>query len=333
MNEQIPKEMRFIDMNGSGGPEVLVPARGPVPVPAEGEVLIKVAAAGVNGPDVIQRQGRYPAPRGASPILGLEIAGTVVAHGQGVTEPAIGAEVCALVSGGGYAEYCTASAQHCLPVPASLSLVEAASLPETFFTAWTNLFERGRLKPGEWFLVHGGTSGIGTAAIQLASAFGAKVLATAGSDEKCAFCEKLGATKAINYRNEDFVAAVKALTEKRGVDLILDMVGGSYMERNIQALATEGRLVQIAFLEGSKIEFDFMPVMLKRLTVTGATLRVRCVAEKAAIAQALQEQVWPLLETGRIHPVIDTVLPLEQAAEAHRLMAENHIGKIMLRVT
>jgi NADPH:quinone reductase len=330
----LPSEMKFIDMTGPGGPEVLVLAVGKLPEPGPGEVLVRVRAAGINRPDVIQRLGKYPAPRGASPILGLEIAGTVVGQGEGVTEPEIGAEICALVSGGGYAEYCTAPAANCLPVPKALSPVEAAALPETFFTVWTNVFERGRLKPGESFLVHGGTSGIGTTAIQLAHAFGARVFATAGSDEKCAVCEKLGAEKAINYRSQDFVEEVKALTQKKGVDLILDMVGGSYLERDVQALAVEGRLVQIAFLAESKVTFDFMPMMLKRLTLTGSTLRIRSIAEKAGIARSLREKVWPLLESGQVKPVVHEVFPLAEAAAAHRLMeSSQHIGKIVLSVS
>ena len=329
----LPKTMIFIRTERFGPPEVLLPAEMDVPAPGRGEVLIKVAAAGVNRPDVIQRTGHYPPPPGASDVLGLEVAGVVVGMGEGVTEPALGEQVCALVISGGYAEYCVAPAALCLPVPAPLSLIEAAGLPETCFTVWTNVFERGRLQAGESFLVHGGTSGIGTTAIPLARALGARVFATAGSAEKCQVCRDLGAEIAINHRSEDFVAVVKAATGRRGVDVILDMVGGDYIQRNISALAPDGRLVQIAFLKGSKAELDLMPVMLKRLTVTGSTLRARPVAEKASIAAALKAKVWPLLEAGQLKPVIHTTLPLAQAAEAHRLMESNrHIGKIILTV-
>jgi NADPH:quinone reductase len=296
----VPNEMRYIAARGAGGPEVLAVARGPVPQAAAGQVLIKVAYAGVNRPDVMQRRGLYPPPPGASPIIGLEVAGHVAACGAGVTGIGEGDAVCALVAGGGYAEYCPAPAPQCLPVPKGLSLVAAAALPETFFTVWTNVFDRGRLKAGETFLVHGGTSGIGTTAIQLADAAGARVFATAGSDEKCAFCEKLGAEAAINYRNQDFVEVARRLTGGKGVDLILDMVGGSYVARNLRALAVEGRLVQIAFQEGSEIRVDLLPIMVKRLTVTGSTLRPRSVAEKGAIAAALKATVWPLIEAGRV---------------------------------
>ncbi|HOT81687.1 MAG TPA: NAD(P)H-quinone oxidoreductase [Candidatus Defluviicoccus seviourii] len=329
----LPKTMIFIRTERYGPPEVLLPAEMDVPAPGKGEVLIKVAAAGVNRPDVIQRTGHYPPPPGASDVLGLEVAGIVVGTGEGVTEPALGEQVCALVISGGYAEYCVAPAALCLPVPAPLSLIEAAGLPETCFTVWTNVFERGRLQAGESFLVHGGTSGIGTTAIPLAKALGARVFATAGSAEKCQVCRDLGAEIAINHRSEDFVAVVKAATGRRGVNVILDMVGGDYIQRNISALAPDGRLVQIAFLKGSKAELDLMPVMLKRLTVTGSTLRARPVAEKASIAAALRAKVWPLLEAGQLKPVIHTTLPLAQAAEAHRLMESNrHIGKIILTV-
>ena len=329
----LPKTMIFIRTERYGPPEVLLPAEMDVPAPGKGEVLIKVAAAGVNRPDVIQRTGHYPPPPGASDVLGLEVAGVVVGTGEGVTEPALGEQVCALVISGGYAEYCVAPAALCLPVPAPLSLIEAAGLPETCVTVWTNVFERGRLQAGESFLVHGGTSGIGTTAIPLAKALGARVFATAGSAEKCQVCRDLGAEIAINHRSEDFVAVVKAATGRRGVDVILDMVGGDYIQRNISALAPDGRLVQIAFLKGSKAELDLMPVMLKRLTVTGSTLRARPVAEKASIAAALKAKVWPLLEAGQLKPVIHTTLPLAQAAEAHRLMESNrHIGKIILTV-
>jgi putative PIG3 family NAD(P)H quinone oxidoreductase len=323
--------MRYVTATGSGAAEVMRLAEGPVPRPGPGEVLIKARGAGVNRPDVLQRMGAYPPPPGASPILGLEVAGTVAAVGVGVTEPAVGAEICALVPGGGYAEYCLAPAPHCLPVPRSLSLLEAASVPETFFTVWTNVFERGGLEAGETFLVHGGTSGIGTTAIQLAHAFAARVLATAGSDDKCAFCRKIGAGAAINYKTEDFVAEVKRLTEGKGVNLILDMVGGPYLEKNLRCLALEGRLVQIAFLQASKVELDFLPMMLKRLTLTGSTLRPRSVAEKAAIAAALRQKVWPLLDEGSVKPVIHRIFPLAEVVAAHRLMeSSQHIGKILL---
>jgi NADPH2:quinone reductase len=307
---------------------------GATPRPGPGEVLIKVHTAGVNRPDVLQRQGGYPPPAGASPILGLEVAGTIVATGGDAAPWRVGDEVCALVAGGGYAEYCVAPAPQCLPVPKGMTVADAAALPETFFTVWTNVFQRGRLGRGETLLVHGGTSGIGTTAIQLAHAFGARVLATAGSDEKCAFCEKIGADRAINYRAANFAEAVKELTGGKGADVILDMVGGPYLERNVRALAVEGRLVQIAFLQGSKVgSFDFMPVMLKRLTLTGSTLRPRSVAQKAEIARELREKVWPLLEAGTVRPVIHKTFPLAEVAEAHRLMeSSKHIGKIMLAV-
>jgi putative PIG3 family NAD(P)H quinone oxidoreductase len=329
----VPSEMRFVDMAGAGAPDVLVLAKGPVPKPQSGEVLVKVAAAGVNRPDVFQRQGNYPPPPGASPILGLEIAGTVVALGDGVRDPALGDRVCALVTGGGYAEYCAAPAPQCLPVPAGFSMVEAAGLPETFFTVWSNVFLRGRLLPGETILIHGGSSGIGTTAIQLAHHFGARVIATAGSDEKCDACRRLGADEAINYRTTDFVKRVKDLTGGKGVELVLDMVGGDYLQRNLSALAVEGRLVQIAFLKPSKVEFDFMPMMLKRLTLTGSTLRARSVEQKAEIARPLREKVWPLLDQGKIKPLIHATFPLAEAAAAHRLMESSaHIGKIILTV-
>jgi NADPH:quinone reductase len=333
MAASIPAEMRHVAMTGPGGPEVLHVTTGPTPRPGKGEVLVRVAAAGVNRPEVLQRQGAYPPPPGVTPILGLEIAGEVAALGEGVEKLRVGDKVCALVSGGGYAEYCPAPEPQCLPVPKPLSLVEAAAAPETFFTVWTNVFERGVLQAGETFLVHGGTSGIGTTAIQLAHAFGGRVLATAGSDEKCAFCLKIGAEAAINYRTEDFVAEVKRITDGKGVNLILDMVGGPYVEKNLRCLAMDGRLVQIAFLQPSKVELDLMPVMLKRLTVTGSTLRPRTVAQKGAIAAALRDKVWPLLDAGRVRPIMAQTFKLEEAAEAHRLMeSSRHIGKIVLEV-
>ncbi|MFN3428570.1 MAG: NAD(P)H-quinone oxidoreductase [Candidatus Sericytochromatia bacterium] len=327
----LPSTMRHIAMSGPGGPEVLSPAEGPVPTPGPGEVLIRVEAAGVNRPDVVQREGKYPPPPGASPILGLEVAGTIAALGPDAGAWAVGDAVCALLSGGGYAEYAVAPAAQCLPIPDGLSMIEAAAVPETFFTVWTNVFQRGRLRPGETFLVHGGTSGIGTTAIQLAAAFGARVFATAGTDEKCVVCRDLGASAAINHRVEDFVEVAKALTEGRGVDVVLDMVGGSYIPRNLKVLAQEGRLVQIAFLQGSRVELDLMPVMLKRLTLTGSTLRSRSVAEKGAIASELRARVWPLLADGRVKPVIFETFPLQRAAEAHRRMdVGDHIGKLVL---
>ncbi len=331
MTTPIPEQMRHIDMAAPGGPEVLTLATGPVPRPAAGEVLIRAAAAGVNRPDILQRTGNYPPPPGASSILGLEVSGTIAALGPGVTEWREGDPVCALVAGGGYAEYCVAPAPQCLPVPRGLSLISAAGLPETFFTVWSNVFDRGRLAAGESFLVHGGSSGIGTTAIQLAHAFGARVFATAGSPEKCAVCVELGAERAIDYRQEDFTAIIKEMTQGRGVDVILDMVGGPYVEKNLRALAIEGRLVQIAFLQGSKVTLDLAHVMMRRQTITGSTLRPRPVADKAAIANRLREEVWPLIEAGKVRPVIDRIFPLAEAAAAHRLMeSSRHIGKILL---
>jgi NADPH:quinone reductase len=323
--------MHHIAMEAPGGPEVLVLATGPVPRPATGEVLIRVAAAGINRPDILQRTGNYPPPPGASPILGLEVSGTVVALGAEVTGWHEGDAVCALVAGGGYAEYCVAPAPQCLPVPKGVALVDAAGLPETFFTVWSNVFDRGRLAAGESFLVHGGSSGIGTTAIQLARAFGARVFATAGSPEKCAVCRDLGAERAIDYRQEDFVAVLKEATQGRGVDVILDMVGGPYVEKNLRSLALEGRLVQIAFLQGSKVTVDLAHLMVRRQTITGSTLRPRPVADKAAIARNLRDKVWPLIEAGKVRPVIDRTFPLAEAAAAHRLMeSSTHIGKILL---
>ena len=333
MSQAIPATMTAIEIREPGGPEALVPATRPVPEPGAGEVLIEVAAAGVNRPDVLQRQGGYPPPPGASDIPGLEIAGRVAALGPGVAELAIGDRVTALVAGGGYAEYCAAPTPQCLPIPEGLSPIEAACLPETFFTVWTNVFDRGRLRPGEVFLVHGGSSGIGTTAIQMAKAFGARVFATAGSAEKCAACEALGAERAINYRDEDFVQVVKAATGKKGADVVLDMVGGDYIQRNISALAPDGRLCYIAFLGGSKAEVNFMPVMLKRITISGSTLRARPVDFKGAIAQNLRDKVWPKIEAGEIKPVVHATFPLAEAAGAHRLMESSaHIGKIALMV-
>lgn len=331
MSNDIPQQMAFVDLPRFGGPEVLVPATGPVPRAQAGEVLIKVHAAGVNRPDVQQRLGGYNPPPGASPIPGLEVAGTIVEVAPDVAGWKVGDAVCALVAGGGYAEYCPAPAPQCLPVPSGLSLLEAAALPENYYTVWTNVFQRGGLKAGETILIHGGSSGIGTTAIQLAREFGARVFTTVGNEEKAKVCRDLGAERAINYRGEDFVAVVKDLTGGNGVELIVDMVGGSYMERNIDALALEGRLVQIAFLEASKAEVDFLPMMLKRLTLTGSTLRPRTIEQKAEIAAELREKVWPLIEAGRVKPLIHKTFPLAEAAAAHALMeSSTHIGKIML---
>jgi putative PIG3 family NAD(P)H quinone oxidoreductase len=329
----LPSEMTCIEITRPGGPEALVPAKRALPQPGEGEVLIKVAAAGVNRPDVLQRLGGYPPPPGASDIPGLEIAGEVAALGSGVTSLKPGDAVTALVTGGGYAQYCCAPAAQCLPYPAGFSALEAAALPETYFTVWSNVFDRAELKPGERFLVHGGSSGIGTTAIQLAAAFGAEVYATAGSPEKLKACEELGAKRAVNYREEDFVEVIKEASGGKGVDVILDMVGGSYIPRDIKLLAPDGRLVFIAFLGGSKAEVDFLPVMLKRLKITGSTLRARDVAFKAAIAEKLRAKVWPLLEEKKVKPLIHEVFPLEEASKAHALMeSSSHIGKIMLKV-
>jgi NADPH2:quinone reductase len=330
MSPALPDTMIVIEIPAPGGPEALVPAERPVPRPGAGEVLVKVAAAGVNRPDVMQRSGGYPPPPGASDIPGLEIAGTVVAVGDGVERWHEGEAVCALVAGGGYAEYCAAPAPQCLPVPSGLSMVEAAALPETYFTVWSNVFDRAGLRAGESILVHGGSSGIGTTAIQLAHAFSARVLTTAGTDEKCEACRHLGADVTINYRTQDFVAVVKDETQG-GVDVVLDMVGGDYIQRNIAALAPEGRLVQIAFLGGSKATVDFLPLMLKRLTYTGSTLRPRPVEFKGAIARSLEEKVWPLLAAGTVAPQIFRTFALRDAADAHRLMESSaHVGKIML---
>jgi putative PIG3 family NAD(P)H quinone oxidoreductase len=331
MAASLPHDMTAIEIAQPGGPEVLKPGRRPVPAPAAGEVLIEVAGAGVNRPDVLQRQGGYAPPPGASDIPGLEVAGKIVAVGDGAGSWKVGDSVCALVAGGGYAEYCAAPAPQCLPVPGKLDMIHAAALPETFFTVWTNVFDRGRLQRGETFLVHGGSSGIGTTAIQLAHAFGARVIATAGSDDKCDACRKLGADIAVNYRTEDFAAKVMAATEGKGADVILDMVGGDYIPKNLSCLAMDGRLVQIAFLKGSKAEINLAPIMMKRQTLTGSTLRPRSVAQKAEIARSLREKVWPLLESGTIAPVIYKTFPLAQAVDAHRLMESSaHVGKIVL---
>ncbi|MEZ5653779.1 MAG: NAD(P)H-quinone oxidoreductase [Burkholderiaceae bacterium] len=323
--------MTAVELNGFGGPEVLAPARLPMPVPAPGELLIRVHAAGVNRPDVQQRRGQYNPPPGASPIPGLEIAGEVVALGDGCKRFRLGDKVCALVAGGGYAEYCVAPEAQTLPVPEPLTMIEAAGVPETFFTVWTNVFDRGRLLRGESLLVHGGSSGIGTTAIQLAKAFGSTVYVTVGNADKADACLKLGADHAIVYRDTDFVDEIRRLTGKRGVDVILDMVGGDYLSRNLDSLAVEGRLVQIAWLGGSRIEADFMKILTRRLTWTGSTLRPRTVEQKAEIARALEQRVWPLLAAGTIKPVIHKTFPLAQARQAHELMeSSDHIGKIIL---
>jgi NADPH2:quinone reductase len=329
----IPPSMTAITISEPGGPDVLKPVTVDTPQPGAGEILVKVAAAGVNRPDVLQRKGAYPAPPGASELPGLEIAGEVVALGEGASHWAIGDKVCALVAGGGYAEYCVVHETNALPVPSGLTMAEAAGVPETFFTVWTNVFERGHLKPGESLLVHGGSSGIGTTAIQIASQLGSTVYTTAGSAEKCAACVSLGATRAINYREEDFVEVLKEATAKKGVDVILDMVGGDYIQRNIKAAARDGRIVNIAYLNGSKAEVDFMMVMLKRLTLTGSTLRIRPTADKAAIASALRKTVWPLIEAGKVKPQLYRTFPLAEANKAHALMETSaHIGKIVLEV-
>jgi NADPH2:quinone reductase len=325
--------MKIIDVPQPGGPEALVPAERAIPTAGDREVLIKVAAAGLNRADILQRRGFYPAPPGAPSYPGLEAAGTITDIGAGVSEFKAGDRVCALLQGGGYAEYCTADVAQVLPVPSSLTMVEAASLPEAFFTVWSNVFEFGRLRSGETLLVHGGSSGIGVAAIQLAAAKGHVVFTTAGSDEKCRFCEQLGAKRAINYKTEDFVAQVIAATDGRGVDVILDMIGGSYLPRNLQSLATEGRLVVIATQGGAKGEVDVLRLMQKRLLITGSTLRPRAAEFKAAIKEQLLRHVWPLIEAGSIRPLVAAVFPLEQAGKAHALMESSaHKGKIVLTI-
>nr|WP_281503049.1 NAD(P)H-quinone oxidoreductase [Ancylobacter crimeensis] len=325
--------MTAIAIPTPGGPEALVPETRPVPAPRAGEILVKVAAAGVNRPDVMQRKGLYPPPPGAPDIPGLEIAGEVVALGEGVTRWKVGDAVCALVSGGGYAEYCLAEEGSALPVPKRLSMREAAALPETFFTVWTNVFDLAGLKAGESFLVHGGTSGIGTTAIQLAKAFGATVFTTAGSAEKCEVCRQLGADLAVDYKTQDFVAELKQATGGKGVNVILDMVGGSYIARNYEVAAPRGRIVQIAFMEGSKVQIDYMRLMLKRLSHMGSTLRSRPGTEKAEIAAALIAKAWPLIEAGKVKPVMDQSFPLKDAARAHaRMETSAHVGKIVLDI-
>jgi NADPH2:quinone reductase len=325
--------MRCIEIGKPGGPEVLIPAERPAPAPKANEILVKVAAAGVNRPDVAQRQGNYAPPPDASDLPGLEVAGEVAACGADVKMWKPGDQVCALVHGGGYAEFCITPEVQALPVPKGLSMVEAASLPETFFTVYSNVYDRGRLAPGESLLVQGGSSGIGVTAIQMASAMGNRVFATAGSDEKCAACVKLGAEKAINYKTQDFVAEIKNATGGKGVDVVLDMVGGSYVPRELKCIAEDGRLVFIATLGGARTEIEIFEVMRKRITISGSTLRPRPVAFKGAIAKSLREKIWPFIEAGRIKPVIYKAFPLAQAAEAHRLMeTSTHIGKIVLVV-
>ncbi len=324
------KTMRAVEITEAGGPEVLKPVERDIPKPGHGDVLLKIAYAGVNRPDALQRAGLYAPPPEASDLPGLEASGEVVALGEGVSGISVGDKVCALLPGGGYAEYATTPAAHCLPVPEGMGMKEAACLPETFFTVWSNVFQRGGLKAGEKFLVHGGSSGIGTTAIQLASHFGARVFTTAGNADKCRICEELGAERAINYREEDFVEVIRA---EGGADLILDMVGGSYLPKNVKSLANDGRLVQIAFLQGPKVELNFAQVMMRRLTITGSTLRPQSDLAKARIADALREHVWPLLSAGKIAPVMDSEYALDQAADAHaRMEGSTHIGKIVLKV-
>ncbi len=327
----IPETMRVVEVTEPGPPGVLRVGARPTPSPGPGEVLIHVAAAGVNRADTMQRRGHYPPPPGASDVPGLEVSGTIAAAGEGVSGPAAGDEVCALLAGGGYAEYCLAPAVQCLPLPARVSLVEAAALPEAYATVWTNVIDRGRLKEGETLLVHGGSSGIGTAAIQLARRFGARVFATAGTPAKCAACVELGAERGIDYRAEDFAAALREATGGRGVDLVLDVVGGAYLERNVASLAVEGRLVIIGLMEGARAELDLARLMSRRLTVTGSTLRARAVEEKAAILAALRARVWPRFAAGELRPVVHASYPLDDAPEAHRVMESSvHVGKLLL---
>jgi putative PIG3 family NAD(P)H quinone oxidoreductase len=333
MDSGFPAQMTAIEIKAFGAPEMLVAGARPVPAPQPGHVLIKVAAAGVNRPDVVQRQGNYPPPKGITDIPGLEVAGEIVALGADVHDWKVGDKVCALVAGGGYAQFVEAPAVQCLPIPRGFSMVEAAAIPETFFTVWVNLFDRGKLTAGETVLIHGGSSGIGTTAIQVAKAFGARVFVTAGSAEKCKACEQLGAERAINYREEDFVQVAKELTGGKGVNLIIDIVAGDYIAKNLETLAVEGRLVQVGVQKGQKAEVPVRYIMLKRLTWTGSTLRARPIHEKGEIAKALKQNIWPLFETGKIKPVIYKTLPLAQAADAHKLMeASTHIGKLVLTV-
>ena len=325
--------MKQVEISGPGGPEVLNLVDGPLPDPGTGEVLIKVYAAGVNRPDVFQRQGKYNPPAGASPIPGLEVAGEIVKLGAGVTEFGLGDRVCALVSGGGYAEFCVAPVPQVLPIPTGLTFIEASGIPENYFTVWTNVFDRGQLQKGETILIHGGSSGIGTTAIQLCHQFGARIISTAGNDEKCGVCKSPGADHAINYKTQDFEAETKAITGGKGANVILDMVGGNYIQKNINCLALEGRLIQIAFLQSSINQLDLMAVMTKRLTITGSTLRPRTVEQKGEIARALSKEIWPLFNDKKIKVLIDTVLPLSRASDAHALMeSSTHIGKIVLEV-
>lgn len=329
----ISEKMVAVDVQAPGGADMLSLKEVRTPYPGEGQYLVKVSAAGVNGPDLVQREGHYPAPKGESEILGLEVAGEIVICGRNTHRFQVGDQVCALVPGGGYAEYCLVEEGITLPVPKGLSVNEAAGIPETFFTVWHNIFERGALREGETLLVHGGASGIGVCAIQLGQVFGAEVLTTVSSAEKCKFCEALGAKRAINYLEENFVDLVKEITDRRGVDVILDMVGGDYIERNIKCAATDGRIVQIAFLNGAIAEVNFMRLMLKRLTLTGSTLRVRSLKFKEALAQAVEKNVWPLLEQGKVKPIIDKTFALKDVAEAHRYMeSRQHMGKIILTV-
>lgn len=331
----LPETMRFVDLPSFGAPEVMTFATGPLPTPKPGEILVKVQAAGINRPDVAQRQGAYPPPKDASPVLGLEISGEIVALGDGVSEFSIGDHVCGLANGGGYAQYCVIPVGQALPFPKGYDAVKAAALPETFFTVWANLFQMAGLTEGESVLIHGGSSGIGTTAIQLAKAFGAEVYTTAGSKEKCDACEKIGAKRAINYREEDFAEVIKGETGGKGVDVILDMIGASYFEKNLASLAKDGCLSIIAFLGGNITEkVDLRPIMVKRLTVTGSTMRPRTADEKRAIRDELVSQVWPLLEAGTIAPVIHDIIDFDHVAEGHRLMeSSNHIGKIVMRVS
>ena len=329
----VPSSMRAVVMRAPGPPDVLGIGDQPVPSPRDSEVLVEVAYSGVNRPDCLQRAGSYPPPPEASPTLGLEVSGRIVAAGSAVQRWRVGDEVCALVAGGGYAQYCVAPAQWCLPLPAGVTLRDAAGLPETHFTVWNNVFDRGHLAAGEWILVHGGSSGIGSTAIQLAKQFGASVIATAGSAEKVAFCREMGADEAVDYKKQDFVAEVTRVTAKRGVDVVLDTIGGDYIPRNLRCLATDGRLVMIGFLQGSKAEIDFRFLMVKRQTITGSTLRASPFERKAVLAQALEANVWPLYGTGKLRTVTNAVFPLDQAAKAHALMESSaHVGKILLEV-
>ncbi|MBI3715783.1 MAG: NAD(P)H-quinone oxidoreductase [Betaproteobacteria bacterium] len=329
----LPSTMRYVAVDAAGAADVMRIASGPLPQPGDTDVLIRVEYAGVNRPDVAQRSGNYAPPPGASPIMGLEVSGEIVASGRAVSTWKVGDKVCALTPGGGYAEYCVAPAAHCLPVPAGLTMLEAAGVPENFFTVWVNVFETCKLKSGEKFLVHGGSSGIGLTAIQLAKAFGAEVFTTVGNEEKAAFCKGIGADHALNYKTRDWMAEIAAITQKKGVNVILDMVGGSYIEKNLRVLALEGRYCFIAFLEGGQATIDFRPLMMKRQTVTGSTLRARPDSQKAAIAVALKEKVWPLLAAKKVRPVIYKTFALDEIVEAHKLMESSaHIGKIMLKV-